>query len=159
MTNLNSAQAELRLALQRAHTSDAQRAETEARLLDARAAVLRADAQVSRSHAESTTAQAALLEVRRLCDLTIRHSIRAQAIDQTQDTLAVIDAITGDALLPGDAAWGSVWLYGNWRYLTEQMTPEEREHAADAVARWSAALNSDDPNRDGKLEGLRWWRD
>ncbi|MCU1613693.1 MAG: hypothetical protein JWO98_1233 [Frankiales bacterium] len=160
MTNPTSGQSELQRALERAHTSDARRAEAEAQLLDARAAVLRADARASRAHAEAVTAQAAVAEVRRLCDLTIRASMRVQAIDQAHDTLAVIDAITDDALLPGDAAWGSVWLHGNWRYLTKQMTTPEREHAADAVARWSAALNADDQDLDdGEREGLRWWRD
>ena len=59
----------------------------------------------------------------------------------------------------GDGAWGSVWLHGNWRYLTEQMTTEEREHAADAVARWDQGL-ADVDGEQGRPEpeGLRWWR-
>jgi hypothetical protein len=54
-----------------------------------------------------------------------------------------------------DEAWGSVWLHGNWRYLTSRMTTPEREHAADAVARWCAQ----DPDDPSEPTGLRWWRD
>lgn len=61
---------------------------------------------------------------------------------------------------PGDEAWGSVWLHGNWRFLTSKMSTPERELAADAVARWSAALNADDEDLEGgEPEGLRWWRE
>lgn len=59
-----------------------------------------------------------------------------------------------------DGAWGEVWLHGKWQYLTSKMTTPQREYAADAVARWSAALAAidKDPNR-GEPEGLRWWRE
>lgn len=59
----------------------------------------------------------------------------------------------------GDSAWGSVWLHGNWGWLTRCMTTPEREHAADAVARWNAVLAAidNDPDR-GEPSGLRWWR-
>lgn len=60
----------------------------------------------------------------------------------------------------GDGAWHSVWLHGDWRWLTRNMTTEQREHAADAVARYSAYLAQQDnePGR-GEPEDLRWWRD
>lgn len=148
------------LAQQQAHRTDAERAETEARLHEEQAARLRAEARTARVHAQAVTTEAALAEVRRLCDLTIAASVRVDAVDQARDTLAVIDAVTGTAQLPGDAAWGSVWLHGNWRYLTKNMTTPEREHAADAVARWSAALHTEDEDLEaGEPEGLRWWRD
>ena len=51
---------------------------------------LRAELHDARQRAH--TAQAALDGVRRLCQLTIDASCRSQAIDQAQDTLAVIDA-------------------------------------------------------------------
>ncbi|WP_327300365.1 hypothetical protein [Streptomyces goshikiensis] len=60
----------------------------------------------------------------------------------------------------GDEAWGTVWLHSKWRYITSQMTTPERELAADAVARWSAALNAHDGEpTTGEPEGLRWWRE
>ncbi|MFF7190578.1 hypothetical protein ACFZAR_36410 [Streptomyces sp. NPDC008222] len=152
---LAQTKAELRLARQHAHTADAERAEIEAQLHAAKADAARANARAARSHAEAVTSQAALAEVRRLCNLTIRVSMRVQAQEQAEDTLAVIDSITDGKPLPGDAAWHSVWLHGDWRYLTKQMTTLEREHAADAVARYSHHLEPDEP----EIEGLRWWRD
>lgn len=69
------------------------------------------------------------------------------------------DAVKAQQTLSDDA-WGTVWLHSKWRYITGQMTAAERELAADAVARWSAALNAHDgePTTD-EPEGLRWWRD
>lgn len=157
---LTRLKAQLRLARQHAHRTDAERAETEARLYTEQAARLRAEARTARVHADAVTTLAAVAEVRRLCDLTISASVRVDAVHQACDTLALLDSITGSGPLPGDAAWGSVWLHGNWRYLTKNMTTQDRERAADAVARWSAALNANDPDiEDGQLEGLRWWRD
>jgi plasmid stability protein len=128
-----SIQAQLRLAQQHAHSVDAERAELESQLLT---------------------------EVRRLCQITIADSVRVQAVEQARDTLAVIDSITGTDPLPGDAAWHSVWLHGNWRWLTKNMTTPEREHAADAVARYGQHLDTlDGCDRFEEPEGLRWWRD
>jgi hypothetical protein len=105
-------------------------------------------------------AQAAVAEVRRLCDLTITSSVRVDAVAQARDTVAIIDSCMAGETVPGDAAWGTVWLHGNWRYLTSKMTTAERETAADAVSRWSAALHADDPDIElGEPDGLRWWRD
>lgn len=154
-SELDQARAELRVARQHAHTTDAERAEMEARLHTEQAATARANARAARAHAEAVTAQAAVAEVRRLCDMTITDSVRVDAVHQAQDTLAVINAITEGKPLPGDAAWHSVWLHGNWRYLTKQMATQEREHAADAVARYSAHLEPDEP----EITDLRWWRD
>lgn len=157
---LTRTKALLRMAQRHAHTADAERAETQANLLEAQAHAAHADARAARSHAEAVNARAAVAEVRRLCDLTISASARVQAIDQARDTLAVLDSITGADQLPGDGAWGTVWLEGNWRWLTKKMSTPEREHAADAVARWSAALNAQDSDLEsGEPDGLRWWRD
>lgn len=157
---LRRAQALLRMAQQHAHRTDAERAEMEARLRTQEAATARAHARAARAHAEAVAAHAAVGEVRRLCEMTIADSVRVPAVEQARDTLAAIDAITPDKQLPGDEAWGSVWLHGNWRYLTKNMTTPEREHAADAVARWSAALHAEDSDLDeGEPDGLRWWRD
>ncbi|MFK0288275.1 hypothetical protein ACIQVL_48560 [Streptomyces sp. NPDC090499] len=155
---LAQTKAHLRLARQHAHRTDAERAEMEALLHRQKADTAAARAQAARAHAEAVTAQAAVAEVRRLCDMTIAGSSRVQAIEQARDTLTVIDAITGGQPLPGDAAWHSVWLHGNWRWLTKNMTTPEREHAADAVNRYSAHLNAEDPDLE-EITDLRWWRD
>lgn len=158
-SELDQVRAELRVARQHAHRTDAERAEMEARLHTEQAATAHANARAARAHAEAVTAQAAVAEVRRLCDMTITDSIRVDAVNQARDTLAVIDAITEDKPLPGDAAWHSVWLHGNWRWLTKNMTTPEREHAADAVDRYSAHLNAEDPDLEAEIADLRWWRD
>lgn len=60
----------------------------------------------------------------------------------------------------GDAAWHSVWLHGDWQWLTKNMTTPGREYAADAVARYSAHLDADGSEDDRREPGdLRWWRD
>lgn len=151
--------ARLRMATAHAHTADAERAEARADLLTEQAARLRAEAHTARVHAEAVTAYASVAEVRRFCHLTIAATSRVQAREQAEDTLKVLDAIVGTDPLPGDSAWGTVWLEGNWRYLTSKMSTPEREHAADAVARWSAALHADDPDIEpAEPDGLRWWR-
>lgn len=153
--------AELRLARQHAHTADAERAETEARLLEARARQLRAEARAARTHAETTGLRQAIDDVRRLCTMTIEASVRVHAVEQAHDTLTLIDAaLNGDKPSPGDGAWHTVWLEGKWRWITSRMTTPEREHAADAVARHNAVLAAadNDPDR-GEPTDLRWWRD
>jgi hypothetical protein len=157
---LTRTKARLRQAQQHAHRTDAERAEIEARLHSAQAETARANARTARTHAEAVTTQAALAEVRRLCELTISSSIRVGAVEQATDTLALIESITGGQPLPGDAAWHSVWLHGDWHWLTKNMTTPEREHAADAVARYGTYLDSvDGADRSEEPEGLRWWRD
>ena len=54
-----------------------------------------------------------------------------------------------------DTAMHSVWLHGDWRRLTQAMTTEEREAAADAVQRYSDHTGA----LDGPIAGLRWWRE
>lgn len=160
-SELDQVRAELRVACQHAHRADAERAEAEARYLQAKVEAERANARAARTHAEAVATVAALAQVRRLCDMTIANSVRTDAIHQAHDTLAAINAITGSEPLPGDAAWHSVWLHGNWRWLTKNMTTPEREHAADAVARYGDYLTNEDPDLGpaGEPEGLRWWRD
>ncbi|MFE3123697.1 hypothetical protein ACFXHD_09780 [Streptomyces hydrogenans] len=153
-----SLEAQLRTAQQLAHASDANAAEAAAQLHDLQAALERANARTARAHAEAVNAQAAVAEVRRLCELTIDASVRVQAVDQARDTLAAIARCMDGTAVPADGAWGEVWLHGNWRYLTSKMSTAEREHAADAVARWSDALAAYDDMGPVELEGLRWWR-
>lgn len=54
-----------------------------------------------------------------------------------------------------DGACHSVWLHGDWYWLTRQMTTPEKEAFADAVDRFSATLEPDEP---GPVTD-RWWRD
>lgn len=159
-STVDQLRAELLIANRNAHTADAERAEAQAALLSARAEVERARAREARIHAAAAADRAALAEVRRLCSMTIEGSMRVQARVQAEDTLAVIDRVTARETTPADGAWGTVWLEGDWRWITSRMTTEQREYAADCVARWSASL----AEQDGDLEreeptGLRWWRD
>lgn len=59
------------------------------------------------------------------------------------------------ALTHLDAAMHSVWLHGKWRWLTRNMTTEEKEAAADAVDRHNATW----PEADRGALVERWWRD
>jgi hypothetical protein len=57
----------------------------------------------------------------------------------------------------------SVWLHGNWRFLTMKMTTEEREAAAAAVQRHTAARNAENAGAVDDFgpiddEHLRRWR-
>ncbi|MFF8412863.1 hypothetical protein [Streptomyces omiyaensis] len=157
-TRIVAAEIQLRQAQRHAHTVDADRAETAARVHDLEAGLQRANARAARAHAEAVNAQAAVSAVRRLCHLTVSASVRVQAVEHAQDTLAVIGRVMADATMPGDEAWGTVWLHGQWRYLTSKMATAEREHAADAVARWSAGLAAIDGEEWEEPDGLRWWR-
>lgn len=55
-----------------------------------------------------------------------------------------------------DSAMHSVWLHGKWRWLTQNMTTEEREAAVSAIERhWAATdLATGDPV---PHSNLRWW--
>lgn len=68
------------------------------------------------------------------------------------------DAAGTSSTAPADEAWGSVWLHGNWRFMTGQMGTEAREHAAATVLRWMHGLDAIDgrPPRT-EPEDLRWW--
>lgn len=56
-----------------------------------------------------------------------------------------------------DGAMFSVWLHGNWRWLTRKMTTAQREAAWASVQRYSAAQG--DPDDEPLSEGWAWWRD
>ncbi|MEU9703046.1 nuclease-related domain-containing protein [Streptomyces sp. NPDC047981] len=130
-----SLEARLRIAQQHAHTADAERAEAVARLHEAQAALERANARAARVHAEAVNVQAAVAEVRRLSTVTIEASLRVQAVEQARDTLAVIDRCLAGEATPGDGAWGSVWLHGNWKWLTSQMSTPGRGVGAGRAGR------------------------
>ncbi|MFB7858800.1 hypothetical protein [Rhodococcus qingshengii] len=65
-----------------------------------------------------------------------------------------------DGTVP-NSAWHSIWLHGRWEDLTRYMTTEEREHAADSVARYSRylAITGEGETDYKEVTGLRWWRD
>ncbi|MFI0929687.1 hypothetical protein ACH4TP_38050 [Streptomyces sp. NPDC021012] len=59
---------------------------------------------------------------------------------------------------PENGAWCTVWLEGNWRWVTSRMTTEQREYAADRVAAYGRVLAAADGEDRPEPEGLRWWR-
>lgn len=162
----NRLRAELSLARRHAHTTDAERADLEAQLLRARAEIQAARAGAARAHAAAAAKTAALHHLK---DIWRRWYVDAQTGASERDFIlgvgADIQAVIEEAAEGGkpsleDSAWGTVWLHGKWQWLTKNMTTPERELAADAVARWSAALNADDEDLEaGEPEGLRWWRE
>lgn len=156
--------AELSLARRHAHTVDAERADLEAQLLRARAEIQAARASAARTNAAAAAKTAALHHLEDVwrhwyVDAQVGISERDFILGIGADVKAVIEEATeGGKPSTEDGAWGSVWLHGNWQWLTKNMTTPERELAADAVARWSAALDDDDPE-EGEPDGLRWWRE
>lgn len=61
---------------------------------------------------------------------------------------------------PENGAWHTVWLEGNWSWVTKKMTTPQREYAADRVAAYSRYLTACDGDLEREEpEGLRWWRD
>lgn len=49
---------------------------------------------------------------------------------------------------------GNIYLYVNWRFITKQLTTEQRTFWADAVEAWSARLNA---GTDETTHIDRWW--
>lgn len=77
----------------------------------------------------------------------------------SNDTLErVLTGFRGDEPTPLEAAMHSVWLHGNWHWLTQKMTTEQREAAADAVQRYSDWLIRDEDEQGSNVLDLRWWR-
>ena len=71
----------------------------------------------------------------------------------------ILTAGRADAPTPLDGAMHSIWLHGNWGWLTGNMTTEQREAAADAVQRYSDHLGASDEEPREPITDLRWWRD
>lgn len=72
------------------------------------------------------------------------------------------DAIPAPGTVPEsvlDAAMHSVWLHGDWRFLTSKMSGEEREAAAAAVERYHQVMDVAEgkPSAPVDPSGLRWW--
>ena len=84
----------------------------------------------------------------------------ADGLEKARDIHAqVVAQARADELGPDpmDGAMHSVWLHGDWRWLTRNMTTEEREAAADAVQRHSDQLGRADGEDPTPLTDLRWW--
>lgn len=54
---------------------------------------------------------------------------------------------------------GSIYLYVKWRWLTKQLTTEQKEMWADAVDAWNERLRQAEGDEDPGLRAERWWRD
>lgn len=54
-----------------------------------------------------------------------------------------------------ESAMHSVWLHGNWRFLTSKMTTPEKEATWAAVKNYSRHLNDGEELEDGDWT---WWR-
>ena len=82
------------------------------------------------------------------------------AVSSRADMLErILTASRGGEPTPLESAMHSVWLHGDWRWLTRKMTTEEREAAADAVQRYSDYVSQDeDEEFRGPITDLRWWR-
>lgn len=95
--------------------------------------------------------------VRRMADVMDHYT---RDMDRVARAMAAMDVEPDEARRVEDAAWGSVYLHGKWRFLTSKMTTEERTVAADAVDRDWALAEADDPGLtrgpDSKA-ALRWW--
>jgi hypothetical protein len=119
----------------------------------------------SSSLARSTLNEGIAGLCRRSADMNheLSKALVALARDQERvaQRLAVIDH-PDEVQKVGDAAWHSIWLHGNWRFLTKQMTTEEKEYAADAVEREWRRMEAEDPKgmavSEESLAHLRWWR-
>jgi hypothetical protein len=82
--------------------------------------------------------------------------ILLNAVRNPGEGLALQHEVLGEA---NDDAWGSVWLYGNWKHISTKMTNIERELAADAIMRWNERIGREDQTHDEiDPRGLRWWR-
>ncbi|MBM0201809.1 hypothetical protein JNW90_00900 [Micromonospora sp. STR1s_5] len=95
-----------------------------------------------------------------LCHLlTVTAAVRA-ALGMSETPTAT-DLMTGEhrtigpAMFALDGAAHSVWLNGQWRFITSKMADEEREALADAAVRYSMFLNGG--QRPAKVN--RWWRE
>lgn len=96
--------------------------------------------------------------VRRFADAM---SYYGSDMDRVARAMAAMDVEPDEARRVEDAAWGSVYLHSNWRFLTSKMTTDQRTAAAGAVDRDWALAEADDP---GLTRGpdshaaLRWWK-
>lgn len=81
----------------------------------------------------------------------------SMALD-SDEALARVALNAGAPLLrePYEDLLGDISLYVPWRFVTLQLTTEQKEMWADAVEAWSAQLNA---GTDETTTVDRWWRD
>lgn len=92
--------------------------------------------------------------------LAVRERGIADGLAQARDVWAQVIAEDRGGTLefdPLSRAMHSVWLHGDWRWLTRKITTEEREAAADAVPAYSDHLSRQDDEAPTGLADLRWW--
>jgi chromosome segregation ATPase len=75
--------------------------------------------------------------------------------DQLGRLCAEVERLRAEATVL-DRAMHTVWLHINWRYVTSQMTTDEKEATWAAVKRYNAAIDADEPLTDANWV---WWRD
>ena len=70
-----------------------------------------------------------------------------------------VDMRIGEALAePYEDLLSSLWLYVQWRWITKQLTTEQKDLFADAIDAHHVRMNADDPHWEmPPVE--RWWRD
>lgn len=108
--------------------------------------------------AERSAANAAVTGLMRRFSDALGHV--ADDMDRVARVMAALDVEPDEARRTEDSAWASVYSHGKWRYLTSQMTTEERAAAADAVERDWARAEADDPGVTHGVDSraaLRWW--
>lgn len=83
----------------------------------------------------------------------------ARDMDRVARAMAAMDVGPDEARRIEDAAWASIELHGNWRWLTRNMTTEQKTAAADAVERHWDLIEADDPGltHEASREEVRWW--
>jgi hypothetical protein len=68
----------------------------------------------------------------------------------------ILDAAALPLAEPYENLLGDIHLYIRWRWVTSQLTKEQKELWADAVEAWSARLNA---GTEETKTADRWWRD
>jgi hypothetical protein len=97
-------------------------------------------------------------EILRFADTLNRGTGSVAAVDVAWKLRQIVGATpttdpapaAADPTAPYRELLGAIWLYVDWRYLTKQMTTEQKELWADAVDAFAEP-------QEGKAE--RWWRE
>lgn len=79
--------------------------------------------------------------------------------DKVLDALAAAQPVDPDEPSDLDHAMFTVWLEGNWRWVTQKMDSDAREAAVAAVLRYDRWLNraAGEPDELLPRESLAWW--
>ena len=86
-------------------------------------------------------------------------TIEPMADADTPTSLPGTDGPAGDELVADviqlEDLLGDIYLYINWRYVTKQLTSDQKERFAQAVEAWSARLN--EGSDEAPFVADRWW--